>query len=278
MKNPFYKNTEEFRVDCKNCFGLCCVALYFSSSEGFPQNKKAGEPCKNLKENFTCAVHKSLTAKGLKGCTGYDCFGAGQKLSQLTFKGVSWASLPDTSLMFDSFLVMRQLQEMLWYLTEAFKLQENKAAKEEIKKLIEETEKLTLLDAEALLGLDLEAHREKVNPSLRDASKYVRVKAAKSVNLKNSERGKRFNYLGADLRKTKLIGADLRGTLLIAARLNGNTLNGADFIGADMRDADIRDADLSMSIFLTQAQINSAKGNANTKLPERILKPSHWEK
>ncbi|MDT8719417.1 pentapeptide repeat-containing protein [Clostridium sp. 19966] len=278
MEHPFYKNTEEFRVDCKNCFGLCCVALYFSSSEGFPQNKEAGNPCKNLKENFTCAVHKTLIAKGLKGCTAYDCFGAGQKLSQLTFKGISWRDLPDAALMFDSFLVMRQLQEMLWYLTEAFNIQEDKSAKEEIKRLIEATEKLTLLDAEALLGLNLEAHREKVNPILKAASEYVRAKAIKSVNLKNSERGKRFDYLGADLRKTKLIGADLRGTLLIAARLNGNTLNGADFIGSDMRDADIRDADLSRSIFLTQAQINSAKGNAHTKLPERILRPSHWEK
>lgn len=27
------------RADCENCFGLCCVALYFSASEGFQSTK-----------------------------------------------------------------------------------------------------------------------------------------------------------------------------------------------------------------------------------------------
>jgi hypothetical protein len=42
------KYRSNLRADCKNCFGLCCVALYFSASEGFPIDKDAGQPCLNL--------------------------------------------------------------------------------------------------------------------------------------------------------------------------------------------------------------------------------------
>ena len=58
---------QDLRVDCKKCFGLCCVALYFSASEGFPVNKDAGKPCLNLQSDFNCFVHKDLKEKGLKG-------------------------------------------------------------------------------------------------------------------------------------------------------------------------------------------------------------------
>ena len=52
--------------------------------------------------------------------------------------------------------------------------------------------------------------------------------------------------------------------------------NAADFIGADLRDADLRGANLSTSMFLTQMQINSAKGDEKTLLPFYIRRPSHW--
>ena len=78
------------------------------------------------------------------------------------------------------------------------------------------------------------------------------------------------------MRKTDLIGANLRGALLIAADLRGADLSGADLIGADFRDADIRDTNLSESIFLTQAQLNVAKGDAHTKLPSSLTCPAHW--
>jgi uncharacterized protein YjbI with pentapeptide repeats len=72
---------ENLKIDCQKCFGFCCVALYFSASEGFPTDKDAGKPCINLQSDFNCAVHKNLRQKGLKGCTAYDCFGAGQKVA-----------------------------------------------------------------------------------------------------------------------------------------------------------------------------------------------------
>ena len=107
------------RADCENCFGLCCVALYFSASEGFPIDKDAGQPCLNLQPDFRCGVYKSLGEQGLKGCIAFDCFGAGQKVSQVSFSGRDWMRIPESAeQMFKVFLIMRQLHELLWYLTE----------------------------------------------------------------------------------------------------------------------------------------------------------------
>lgn len=65
-------------------------------------------------------------------------------------------------------------------------------------------------------------------------------------------------------------------SLLIGSNFNGCSFNKASFLGADMRDANLKNADLSGSIFLTQMQINSAKGNSNTKLPSHISRPKTW--
>jgi uncharacterized protein YjbI with pentapeptide repeats len=268
--------TKELRVDCKNCFGLCCIALFFSASDGFPTNKAAGKPCVNLKEDFTCSVHNNLRNKGLKGCTAYDCFGAGQKLAQVTYGGQSFRQAPETAnQMFDAFIVMRQLHEMLWYLTQAFILQKNQSLQNDIGILIDNTEELTLLDATSLLALNIEAHRTKVNLFLKNTSEFIRNKYKNTKN--NTSKGSHsFDYFGADLRKANLKGADLRGACLIAANLSGVDLSGADFIGADLRDTNFSGADLSNSIFLTQAQINAAKGDSKTKLPKLLVRPNYW--
>ena len=50
----------------------------------------------------------------------YDCFGAGQQVSQVTFGGRDWRQTPHAAKqMFEVFPVMRQLHELLWYLTAA---------------------------------------------------------------------------------------------------------------------------------------------------------------
>lgn len=270
------------RVDCEKCFGLCCVALYFSASEGFPRDKDAGKPCINLQSDFRCSVHKNLRNKGLKGCTAYDCFGAGQKVAQVTYDGRDWRQAPESAKeMFEVFLIMRQLHEMLWYLSEAFTLQTDLHIKDEISFMISETERLTHLSASSLIGLDLVAHRNKVNSLLSQTSELVRAKACsedKAPSKRQNTISKKLDFIGADLRKTNLRGADLRGTYLIAANLRGVDLSGADLIGADLRDADLRGANLTNSIFLTQAQINTAKGDFNTKLPMSLTRPTYWSK
>lgn len=284
-ENTIKRNKElykDLKIECEKCFGFCCVALYFSASEGFPTDKEAGKPCINLQPDFRCTVHKKLRENGLKGCTAYDCFGAGQKVAQITYKGQDWRIDKELAKqMFDVFLIMRQLHEMLWYLTDALIVQTNGAVKEKISSLASETERLTYLDPEALMELDIETHRDAVNLLLQKTSEAARSKAISGQ--KNTLKRKktiagRLDLFGADLRKTNLRGADLRGAFLIAANLSGTDLSGADLIGADLRDTDIRGANLAGSMFVTQSQINTAKGDSNTKLPESICHPTYWDK
>lgn len=68
----------------------------------------------------------------------------------------------------------------------------------------------------------------------------------------------------------------MRGVLLIAADLREADMRMTNLIGADFRDADLSGANLEGSIFLTQAQLNSAKGNCKTKLPPSLSIPGHW--
>lgn len=270
----------ELRAQCDKCFGFCCAALYFSAAEGFPVDKEAGKPCINLMEDYKCKVHSELRKKGLKGCTAYDCFGAGQKVAEIIYKGRDWRVNPEIKdEMFNVFLIVRQLQEMLWYLNDAIKVQEDLKVKEKIMELVKETETLTILEPSELKKVDLILHRHKVNQFLAETSELVRrnYRKGKKSSLKRKKKlAGRDNFIGFDFKNINLIGEDLRGALLIAADLRNMNLEGVDFIGADMRDTDLRGADLSKSIFITQPQINSAKGNEHTKLPDSIDSPSHW--
>jgi uncharacterized protein YjbI with pentapeptide repeats len=270
------------RADCQNCFGFCCVALYFSASEGFPVDKDAGKPCPNLKSDFSCNVHKDLRNLGLKGCTSYDCLGAGQKVAKVTYGGHDWRKVPESAKqMYEVFLIMRQIHEMLWYLAEAVTLQGAGKIHGEIITMLEATENLTLLSPDGLIQLDLAAHRAGVNALILQASKLVRAnvrRGGRTISWGQKVLGRGLDLIGADLRKTDLRGGNLRGAYLIAANLRGVDLSGADLIGADMRDADIRGANLTHSIFITQAQINTTKGDSETKLPKSLLRPTHWQK
>ncbi|MEN6327437.1 MAG: pentapeptide repeat-containing protein [Syntrophomonas sp.] len=274
-------NRSDLRPDCAKCFGLCCVALYFSTSEGFPFDKDAGHPCHNLQSDYRCCVHESLGERGLKGCMAFECFGAGQKVAQVSFNGNDWRKAPESAeQMFEVFLVMRQLHELLWYLTEALTLQPACTIHQELKPMLDETERLTRLSPDSLLELDVAMHRGKVNALLLKTSELIRTQARQG-HRSNAGHQKKFkrgaNLAAADLKKIDLRGANLRSACLIAADLRGNDLSGADFIGADFRDTDLRGADLSRSIFLTQAQLNAAKGDSNTKLPPSLTRPAHWQ-
>lgn len=276
------KMYENLRIDCEKCFGFCCVALCFSASDGFPTDKDAGKPCVNLQQDFNCTIHKSLREKGLKGCTAYDCFGAGQKVAQVTYNGHDWRQVQGSAKqMFEVFLIMRQLHEMLWYLTEALMMQTNSNIKDKLSHLASETERLTNLNADSLLELEVAQHREVVNSILQHASQFVRSKAfsgQKNTLKRKKTIAGRLDFIGTDLRKTNLKGVDLRGAFLIAADLRGNDLSGTDLIGADLRDADLRGANLIDSVFITQSQINTAKGDSNTKLPIWLACPIYWDK
>ncbi|MDA3627670.1 pentapeptide repeat-containing protein [Saccharopolyspora sp. WRP15-2] len=262
----------ELRADCSSCAGLCCVALPFAASADFAVDKAAGTPCTNLLADFRCGIHAHLRERGFSGCTVFDCFGAGQKVTQVTFTDRDWRQHPDSSgQMFTAFAVMRQLHELLWYLADALTRPAASAVHDEVRRAVQEVDALTRSDAETITGVDVAAVRQDVNTLLVRTSELVRAEVGgRTKNHRSAD------LIGASKRGANLRGANLRGALLIAADLRGADLRSADVIGADFRDTDLRGADLTDALFLTQAQVNAAKGDATTKIPARLDRPGHW--
>lgn len=260
------------RADCERCFGLCCVAPAFSASTDFAIDKDAGQPCPNLQSDFRCAIHHRLRQQGFPGCTVYDCFGAGQQVAQVTFGGQDWRATPQIAAqMFEVFTIMRQLHELLWYLTEALTLQPARSLHGQLRLALDQTERLTHSSPDDLVELDVGARRRDVNALLLRTSELVRAKARRHA----IDRGG-ADLIGADLRGADLSSANLRGAYLIGANLTGADMRMADLIGADFRGADLSGADLTGSIFFTQSQLDAAKGDLDTKLPPSLTRPTHW--
>jgi len=273
----------QLRADCDSCCALCCVALSFQRSADFAIDKDAGEPCPNLQHDYRCGIHTRLRERGFKGCTVYDCFGAGQRVTTLTFGGRSWRDAPDTAgPMFAVFGVMRQLHELLWYLTEAVALVPASVLRDELLLAVQETDRLAGLPADSLRGLigdGVAIHRDRVAHLLSEASRLVRADARRGrpeARGPAKKAGPGADLIGARLRGADLVGADLRGSYLIAADLRGADLRAADLIGADLRDADLSGADLSSTLFLTQPQVSAALGDGSTRLPPALSRPAHW--
>jgi len=262
----------DLRADCANCFGLCCVAPAFAASADFAIDKPAGRPCPNLRADFRCGIHDRLRESGFPGCTVYDCFGAGQRIAQVTFGGRDWRSSPELARpMFDAFTVMRHLHELLWYLAEAAEFPAARPLHDEIAAMSDRISGLTGLGAGDLVTVDVAALRAEAGDLLLRASELARAGAGRQ---RPEKRG--ADLIGADLRKADLRGANLRGALMIGADLRGADLRRADVIGADMRGAKLGGADLSDAIFLIQSQLDAATGTAATRLPTSLRHPGHW--
>jgi len=108
------------RADCARCVALCCVSLAFDRSELFAFDKPAGLPCPHLLSNHRCGIHADLERRGLAGCARYDCFGAGQRVTEELFGGRSWREDPALAVpMFDAFRAMRLVHELLLLLETA---------------------------------------------------------------------------------------------------------------------------------------------------------------
>lgn len=266
------------RANCADCFALCCTAFGFQRSADFPIDKPAGTPCLNLTDDFSCSVHESLRARGFRGCTVFDCFGAGQFVSQDLFAGTSWRDRPETSAeMFSTFGVVRQLHEMLWYLVEAAE----RAATSELAGPVarHRREVLQILDGDAseILASGVERIRGEVRQTLIDVSEEARggYGSSAEVDVSASLRPS-ADLVGRDLRSLRLCGADLRGAYLIAADLRQADLAGVDLLGADLRDARLEGADLSKALFVTQLQVDAGHGDNMTILPAVLSRPRHW--
>ncbi len=249
-------------IDCQKCCGLCCIALYCTKTDGFPYDKVAGTPCKNLLSDFRCHSHHELIERKLKGCLSYDCFGAGQKVTQIIYKGEDWRKSPHCrQQMFEVFHIVTQLHQVLWYLLETYRMSNNQKMQEDIRTLIRKNEHMTTLSPNEILMLDIESYRKSVNTILKGI---------------NTSQPKKVDYMGKNFKRANLDGKDFSMSFLIMANLEGCSLKGTNFLGADLRDTNIQNTDLSESIFLTQMQVNAARGNKATQLPKHLTKPTTW--
>jgi Pentapeptide repeats (8 copies) len=260
------------RADCSRCTGLCCVAPAFVASSDFAISKPAGRPCPNLLADFRCGIHDGLQESGFTGCTVFDCFGAGQQVSQVTFPGRDWRASPELAdAMFGAFTVLRGLHEMLWYLDDAIPRPAAGPLRPGLVAMRESLEDLAGSPPDVLAEVDVDAHRVGVGGLLLQVSALVRGEGG-GVGHDHQ----RADLVGARLRGSDLSRADLRGALLLGADLRGADLRTADLLGADLRGADLRGADLRDALFLTQPQVQAARGDGRTALPPRVSRPSSW--
>lgn len=262
----------DLHADCARCAGLCCVAPAFAASADFAINKPAGQACPNLLEDFRCGIHEQLRDNGFAGCAAFDCFGAGQQVVQVTFGGRTWRDSPERARsMFAVFDVMRQLHELLWYLRESRTRIQSGQLRERIDAAEDRTTRLTETDAAELASFDATGYRHELAELLGHVSEHVRdVDGQRGPDHRNAD------LIGARLRSANLRYACLRGAYLIGTDLSYADLHNADLLGADFRAANIRGANLDDCLFLTQPQLDAAKGDAATTIPAWLRRPAHW--
>lgn len=269
---PVGDDRRRLRADCGRCAGLCCVAPAFAAAADFAIDKPAGRPCPNLRSDFECAIHGSLREQGFGGCAVFDCFGAGQQVVQVTFGGTGWRQSPQiATTMFTVFTVMRQLHELLWYLAEAAALLPAGALRDAVERMQARTRRLSAGGPDDLAAIDVAAFRREVGPLLERVSEAVRA----AVTDRQVDR-RRADLVGARLRGADLRGASLQGAYLIGADLRDADLRWTDLLGADLRATDLRGAKTAHAIFLTQVQLDAAKGDASTTIPPALGRPAHW--
>ena len=263
--------TEELKIDCSNCSGLCCTALFFSKLDGFPEDKIAGKPCVNLQKDFRCKIHDELIKRKMKGCIGYDCFGAGQKVTQAIYPNTNWLTeSAKAKEIYEVFLVVFQLHQILYFLAEAKTIIAAKELWKDIDAFIAEGREISKSTPQEILSFDRNEYRKQVNECLKKVSNLIKI----SANHNKDEHEE--NFIGKRYKGKNFDGKDFSMSLMIAASFEGCSFHGANFLGADTRDTNFSSADLSEAVFLTQGQVDSAKGNSDTKLPGRLCRPVSW--
>ncbi|WP_309615350.1 pentapeptide repeat-containing protein [Salinibacterium sp.] len=181
--------------------------------------------------------------------------------------------------MFSTFPIVRRLHELLWYLDQAVTLVDGDADRAPLVSQFERVVALSNLPPDQLKDVDIDAEFDRARPLLIEASRIAR---GIGDAIGQTTRGGRILGPGSDLMGSKLAqidlsGQTLRGSLLIGADLQSARLNQCDLLGVDMRDANLAGADLDGAIYLTQMQVNSARGDDSTVLPDGFSRPSHWK-
>lgn len=100
--------------DCSQCAALCCVTFEFEVSDDFAIGKPANTACPNLDGRGQCKVHDKLEDLGFRGCAVFECYGAGQRVTQELFGGRTWQEeVPLIQPMAERFRQVRRLHELL---------------------------------------------------------------------------------------------------------------------------------------------------------------------
>lgn len=92
----------------------------------------------------------------------------------------------------------------------------------------------------------------------------------------------RASLKGTDFTGARMDGAILRGAWLQGTEFTGATLNGAILKGATLDRTTILDGawldgvDLTEAKGLTQEQVNAARGDGRTRLPDDLVRPASW--
>lgn len=177
----------------------------------------------------------------------------------------------EASKIFNAYYVVLNVHQILWHLLQCLILRLSQKEKAQASVLIKEGSILIEKPLEMLSILDGQSFSDKSN------TYFKHVFGLYHSNTRNTRKKQVINYMGKNMQRKNLTRTDFSRSLLIATNLVQASLYGASFFGADMRDTNICDTDVSNCLFLTQFQINSAKGNCNTILPPYLLKPKIWD-
>src|SRR5580698_6148238 len=90
-----FSQMSKLRADCDRCCGLCCVVPDHLALQGFRADKPAERPCTHLDRDNRCTVYEARASHGYTACAGFDCFGAGQWITNALFNGAHWNDSPD---------------------------------------------------------------------------------------------------------------------------------------------------------------------------------------
>lgn len=261
---------DPLQADCGRCAALCCTVPSFSRGADFALDKPAETACPNLGDDDRCGIHPVLRERGFPGCVVYDCFGAGQQITQRTWPGLDRGDRVVLHQVATVFPVVRALQELRWLVRAAGELDLPADLAAELAAAGAELAARVDGGVEELREQPVDAVRAQVNGLLTRAGAHARRGVRRPRELRGAD------LAGADLRGADLRGALLRGAVLLGADLSGADLRLADLTGADVRGARLHGADLRGALFLTRAQLEAAVGDAATRLDAGAHRPAHW--
>ncbi|MHA7772780.1 hypothetical protein [Roseibium sp. M-1] len=157
----------DLKPDCSSCAALCCVVFAFDKSESFGIDKGAGEVCPNLGNSGKCNIFGKREELGFSGCVAYDCYGAGQRVTNQVFAGRSWRDDPKLKTrMGEALSVLRQVHEQLVLLAAAEKLSLDDFERQKLSKLQADLAPVTGWSEEGLQAFPL-------TQTVRDVSAFL---------------------------------------------------------------------------------------------------------